>query len=93
MSRLIEPEPEDLNERERWQWAEAKFCDLMVGEYREKLMPGWTERDPHPDTIVGALRCTIHAECWEQMARHLRQPYYVRKEQEAYRTLTQGEVK
>jgi hypothetical protein len=81
--------PEDLTERERWQWAEAEFCDLMVRNYQNELLPGWTAKSPHPSIIEGAYRCAIYKEAWEAMARHLRQPYYARKEADAYRAMGQ----
>lgn len=81
----VSERPADLNERERWQWAEAEFCDIMVKELKGYI-PGWLERGDktHPSNFTGAYECAVKADCWEQMARHLRQSYYARKEREAY---------
>ncbi len=77
--------PDDLQTGvETWAWAEADFCDIMSKEYRGALLDGWKNRPDHADNAIMQARCLINAECWEQMARHLRQPYYVRKEQDAY---------
>ncbi len=80
--------PSDLTAHETWQWSEAAFCDQMAKELRGYI-PGWLERGDktHPTNFTGAYECAVRAECWEQVARHLRQSYYGRKEQEAYDAL------
>jgi hypothetical protein len=76
--------PEDLESREAWAWTEAEFCDQMSREYRGHLLDGWKSRPDHADNAMMQARCLIAAEVWEQIANHLRKPYYARKESEAY---------
>lgn len=73
---------------EQWSWAEAEFCDIMSKKYRGEFLDGWKNRPDHPDNALMQAKCLIHAECWEQFARHLRNSYYVRKEREAYSQVT-----
>ena len=83
--------PADLEQQETWQWSEAEFCDTMSKSYRGELLDGWKKRTDSPDNAIMQAKCLIHAECWEQMARHLRQPYYARKESEAYAAMREGD--
>lgn len=80
--------PSDLTERETWQWAEADFCDRMAESSKENI-PAWLKRGGenfvNPAKYEGALRAAVRAEAFEQMATHLRMPYYSRKEAEVYR--------
>ncbi|NML11617.1 hypothetical protein HHL08_15915 [Sphingobium sp. AR-3-1] len=76
--------PDDLEQREAWAWSEAEFCDLMSKNYRGPLLDGWKDRPDYVDNAIMQAKCLINAEVWEQMARHLRQSYYARKEREAY---------
>lgn len=76
--------PTDLSPHESWAWTEAEFCDRMSQDYRGHLLDGWKKGGDCPNNSYMQAECLIRAECWEQMARNLRQPYYVRKEREAY---------
>lgn len=83
--------PDDLTEREAWAWAEVEFCQRMADSLRE-MIPSWTNKPgEHSSKYEGAMRCSISAECWEQLAWHLRNPYDCRKECEAYEAQTTPE--
>ena len=73
---------EPATDRERWEEAEAKFCDQMVAEYRGPLLNGWKTRNDHADNAMMQVRCLIAAEVWEQMAWHLRKSRHCRIENE-----------
>lgn len=70
-------------DRELWAESEAKFCDEMVGQYRN-LAKGWAEKPCHADNYKMAMQCAHFAEAWQQMAWHLRKPRNCRLEQEQY---------
>jgi len=71
--------PDDLTEREQWAWREAEFCDQMADGMRKSARE-WVETSFHSSRLEGALKCAVSAECWEQMAWHLRMPIYSARE-------------
>jgi hypothetical protein len=76
--------PTDSTPHEEWAWREAEFCERMVSTMQETAKK-WLEQSEHSESHMGALKCTISAECWDQMARHLRMPIYSRIENDQYK--------
>ena len=76
---MVHEKPNDLTPEEAWSWREAEFCDRMV-ETLQKSAQDWVVKSFHSSRVEGALRSAIAAECWDQMAAHLRMPIYIARE-------------
>lgn len=80
------PYPEHGFERdEQWAEREAEFCDQMASDMR-RFAQEWaakhsgTEYGSHPSSLSSAYECSVRAQVWGEMARHLRQPRIARIE-------------
>lgn len=85
------PEQGFASEHERWEEAQATFCDKMAGSLNENAKQH-AEKLAH-DAAAGhpvssyafihagpAYECTMRAAVWAQMAEHLRQSRIIRIE-------------
>lgn len=74
---------EELTPQELWAEQEAKQLERLADSV-EKLLPGW-EIQRHPGGYLRCLEISCKAQAYREIALQLRQPYWIRLEQEDYK--------